>query len=394
MAIVKTVFSVSELNLASQKLLEAQFPSIWVEGEISNLVKPSSGHIYFSLKDAKAQIRCAFFRHKALRLSFEPRNGQLVQVLCTVSLYPDRGDYQLIVESLEEAGDGLLKKAYDQLIQKLSLEGLFLERWKKQIPKYPRRIGVITSPTGAAIKDILSVLKRRFPLIPILIYPTKVQGLEAADEIIRAIQAANEQASVDVLILARGGGSLEDLWPFNEERVARAIFASLLPIVTGIGHEIDFTISDWVGDHRAPTPSAAAELVAPDSALLLKQLITFETRLIQAIQKQLYYHAQQVDWLSKRLRHPGFTIQIQLERLAALYERLIRIMQNILKENTNHLKNAVRALETISPLATLSRGYSIVSKPDEEIVRSVKDVRAKDILEIKFSDGKVLAEVL
>lgn len=391
----KVIFTVSELNLASQKLLEGHFPSICVEGEISNFVKPTSGHLYFSLKDPKSQIRCAFFRFKAQALSFEPRNGLLVQVQAKVSLYPDRGDYQLIVEGMEIAGDGLLKKAYEELVKKLSKNGLFDDRWKKPLPILPRHIGVITSPTGAAIRDILSVLKRRFPGIPVSLYPTKVQGSEAAPEIVRALFLANQQAAVDVIILGRGGGSLEDLWPFNEEIVAEAIFASHIPIVTGIGHEIDFTIADFVADRRAATPSAAAELVTPNQATLVQQFVQFENQLLREITKRLQYRAQQLDWLRKRLRHPGQLIQSQIERLQSLSERLKRSMQQILKGKELNFKTMLRALDTVSPLATLNRGYAIVSKQqDKQIVRSVHTVQTGDNLNIQISDGILNAKIL
>jgi exodeoxyribonuclease VII large subunit len=391
----KIILTVSELNQASQKILENHFPSVWVEGEISNLTRPTSGHFYFSLKDPKAQIRCALFRHKSLSLSFEPRNGLLVQVLAKVSLYPDRGDYQLIIDRMEMAGDGLLKKAYEELVNKLAKEGLFEEQRKKHIPRLPRHIGVITSPTGAAIRDILSVLKRRFPSIPITIYPTKVQGVEAAPEIIRALFIANQQATVDVLILARGGGSLEDLWPFNEESVARAIFESHLPIVTGIGHEIDFTIADFVADHRAPTPSAAAELVTPDQARLIQQFSQFENRLIHEITKCLQHRMQQLDWLLKRLRHPGHLIQLQIQRLNTLNTRLKRVILQLLKEKDIRFKALLRALDAVSPLATLHRGYAIVSlQSNKKIIHSVQMLNTNDSLAIQFSDGLIAAKVI
>lgn len=395
----KIIFSVSELNLACQKLLESHFPAIWVEGEISNLVRPSSGHYYFSLKDQKAQIRCALFRQKTLGLPFEPRNGLLVQVLAKASLYPDRGDYQLIVERMEIAGDGLLKKAFDELVKKLKSEGLFEEQWKKPLPTLPRHIAVITSPTGAAIRDILTALKRRFPSIPITIYPTKVQGVDAAPEIVKAIDLANRHAVADIIILARGGGSLEDLWSFNEEIVARAIFKSDLPIITGVGHEIDFTIADFVADKRAATPTAAAELVTPNQAIIAQQLIHFENRLISEISKQLQYRYQKLDWLLKRLRHPKQLIQNQLERFLRLEKRLFLSMQWLLKEKEASLKSLHRTLESISPIATLNRGYAIVSKAPEDsksidrangkkkIVTSIEDVHEDEELIIQVKDG-------
>lgn len=390
----KAVLSVSELNQSTQRLLEECFPAVWVEGEISNLAKPTSGHFYFTLKDPKAQIRCAMFRPKAQRLDFELRNGLLIQVLAKVSLYPDRGDYQLIVDRIEMAGDGLLKKAYEELVAKLTKEGLFEERWKKPLPLIPKHIGVITSPTGAAIRDILSVLKRRFPSIPVIIYPTKVQGAEAMQEIVQAITIANKHNIADVLILARGGGSLEDLWPFNEEKVARAIFDSQIPIVSGVGHEIDFTIADFVADQRAPTPSAAAELVVPDQNAFVQKLQVLENRLIHEVTKYFQHQAQRLDWLTKQIRHPGQQIANQLQSLAVLNTRLITAMQQYLKTKDLALKNAMRALDTVSPLATLSRGYAILSLQDNDhIVRSVQEVKQGDKIQIRLTDGSIKADV-
>jgi exodeoxyribonuclease VII large subunit len=391
---MKTVLTVSELNQSTQRLLEECFPAVWVEGEISNLVRPTSGHIYFSLKDPKAQIRCAMFRLKSQRVNFELRNGLLIQVLAKVSLYPDRGDYQLIVDRIEMAGDGLLKKAYEELVSKLTKEGLFEERWKKPLPRLPKQIGVITSPTGAAIRDILSVLKRRFPSIPVIVYPTKVQGAEAMLEIVRAITLANQHQAANVLILARGGGSLEDLWPFNEEKVARAIFDSQIPIVTGIGHEIDFTIADFVADRRAPTPSAAAELVVPDQYAFLQQLTVLENRLISEITKYCQRLAQRLDGLIKHIRHPGQQIENQLQTLSVLITRLKNTMQQVLKTKDLALKNALRALETVSPLATLNRGYAILSLTDSDhVVRSIQEMHHGDKVQIRLQDGILKAEI-
>ena len=392
---IKTILTVSELNQSTQRLLEECFPAVWVEGEISNLVRPTSGHIYFSLKDPKAQIRCAMFRLKSQRVGFELRNGLLIQVLAKVSLYPDRGDYQLIVDRIEMAGDGLLKKAYEELVSKLTKEGLFEERWKKLLPSLPKQIGVITSPTGAAIRDILSVLKRRFPRIPVIIYPTKVQGAEAMLEIVRAITLANQHQAANVLILARGGGSLEDLWPFNEEKVARAIFDSQIPIVTGIGHEIDFTIADFVADRRAPTPSAAAELVVPDQYAFLQQLSALESRLINEITKYCQRLAQRLDGLIKQIRHPGQQIVSQLQTLSVLITRLKNTMQQVLKTKDLALKNAMRALETVSPLATLNRGYAILSWANSDhIVRSIDEVKQGEKVQVRLQDGLLNAEIL
>lgn len=264
----REVFTVSQLNDEVRALLENQFPLIWVEGEISNLARPASGHLYFSLKDDAAQVRCAMFKMRNRLLDFQPENGQQVLLRTRVSLYPARGEFQLIVEHMEAAGDGALRRQFELLKRRLSEEGLFDPESKLPLPMVPERLGVITSPTGAAIRDILSVLKRRFPGIPVLIYPVPVQGAEAPAAIVKALRTAAARHECDLLIMARGGGSLEDLWAFNDEAVARAMHACPIPIVSGIGHEIDFTIADFVADQRAPTPSAAAELVSPGKSVV------------------------------------------------------------------------------------------------------------------------------
>lgn len=385
------VFTVSELNLKAQKILEGHFQKICVEGEISNLTRPASGHLYFTLKDAKAQIRAAMFKSQQ-RQSFDLRNGLMVQVKARVSIYPDRGDYQLIVEGVELAGEGLLRQAYEKLLIKLKEEGLFDEIHKKPFPTLPKHIGVVTSPTGAAIRDILSVLKRRFPSIQVTIFPTKVQGSDAAPEIIRAIELANEQDEheIEAIILARGGGSLEDLWPFNEELVARAIFASKIPIITGIGHETDFTIADFVADRRAPTPSAAAELLSPNAREWLQRFCLIEQDIKNLMLSLLQYRGQKLDYLFKRLRHPGQQIQQQNESLKSLSNRLHLAMHNFLKGKSNYYSSLIRALNTVSPLSTLTRGYAIVTKSETNtIVRSVKDVSSGDSLRILLADGEI-----
>ncbi len=389
----KIVFSVSELNQATQGLLEEAFPAIWVEGEISNLRKYPSGHVYFSLKDQKAQLRCVFFRREVQRLPFELNDGLLIQLQGKVSLYTERGDYQLIASSAELAGDGRLKKAFDLLVKKLNAEGLFDQKCKKPLPPLPKKIGIISSSRGAALQDILSVLKRRFPSIPIFIYPSLVQGAKAADEIVRAIAYANKSPQVDVLILSRGGGSLEDLWPFNEESVARAIFASKIPIISGVGHEIDTTIADMVADQRAPTPSAAAELITPDQNKWLQNFSLLEQQLCQRIALYLQHRSQKLDWLQKRLQHPGDKIKEQLAKVAMIQKQLTTSMQRFLRDRDIALKNAMRTLQTVSPLNTLERGYAIVFEKSEEIIRSVKQVKSKDEITIKLKDGSIKTTV-
>ena len=304
------IYTISRLNREVRTVLEDIFPSIWVQGEISNLAKPASGHLYFSLKDSSAQVRCAMFKNRLSGLRFEPENGMQVMARVNVGLYEGRGEFQLIVQTLEPAGSGALQLAFEALKQKLSAEGLFDEAHKKSLPRFPEKIGIITSATGAAIRDIISVLKRRYPSGNIIVYPTLVQGEGAAEEIARTINIAEQRNECDVFILARGGGSIEDLWAFNEEVVARTVFDISTPIVSGIGHEIDFTISDFVADQRAATPSAAAELISPDSDDVIAKLKYKEEQIVR-LQKQSISHLQnRVELLSKHLPHPKQRVAI------------------------------------------------------------------------------------
>ena len=291
--------------------MEGHFPLIWVEGEISNLARPASGHIYFSLKDSDAQLRCAMFKMRNRLTNFRPENGQQVLVRGRLSLYPARGDYQLIAEHMEEAGDGALRREFELLKQRLHSEGLFDEASKQSLPELPTRLGVITSPTGAAIRDILSVLKRRFPGIPVLIYPVPVQGNEAPPAIVEALQTANARNECDLLILARGGGSLEDLWSFNDESLARAIFDCPIPIVSGVGHEVDVTIADFVADIRAATPTAAAEAITPDQLSWSQSFDWYQQRLQQLVKNKIERQQEKIQWLHQRLQqqHPENQIQ-------------------------------------------------------------------------------------
>jgi exodeoxyribonuclease VII large subunit len=298
----RDIYSVSRLVRETRAVLEGSFPLLWISGEISNLAQPASGHIYFSLKDEIAQVRCAMFRMRRQQLRFQPANGQQVLVRARVSLYEARGELQLIVEHMEPAGEGALRLAFEQLKQKLGAEGLFDSDKKKPLPELPRQLGIITSPSGAAIRDLLSVLRRRFPALPVVLYPVQVQGTEAPRQIVRMLQLANRREECDVLILSRGGGSLEDLQPFNEEAVARAIHASRIPVVSGVGHEIDFTIADFVADHRAPTPSAAAELVAPDRLAWRRQLQQLGQRLSLVQLRKIEQLRDAVTGLGHRLR--------------------------------------------------------------------------------------------
>lgn len=380
------VFKVSQINAAARNILEANFAYVWIEGEISNLAVPSSGHIYFSLKDELAQVRAVMFRGRQATLKFQPKNGTQVVVAAQVSLYEPRGDYQLIIEHMDLAGAGILHAKFLQLKAKLEAEKLFLAEYKKELPELPRCVGVITSPTGAAIRDILSVLQRRFPNVAIIIYPTQVQGNEAAVQIVAALQSANVRNECDVLILARGGGSLEDLWPFNEEVVARAIFASTIPIISAVGHETDFTIADFVADIRAPTPSVAAELVVPDVMELRTIVADLQQRLINLIANKL----QQANWLLENLktslRHPRYYLAQQAQHLDEVERRIYLVMQHQLSDWRHRLVKVGTALDLVSPLATLTRGYAIVSKKDR-VVHAATDIAVGDEVQAKLSDG-------
>jgi len=430
----RQIFSVSELNRTVRQLLETHLPLLWVEGEISNFARPASGHWYLTLKDGQAQVRCAMFRNSNMRVNFKPANGTQVLVRCRVGLYEGRGDYQLIIEHMEEAGFGALQRQFEILKQKLVSEGLFASEHKQEMPSSVRHVGVVTSPTGAAVKDILAVLKRRFPAIKVSIFATAVQGEQAAGQIISAIESANHQAQCDVLIVGRGGGSLEDLWPFNEESVARAMFASKIPVISAVGHEVDFTIADFVADLRAPTPSAAAELISPDGDDILRQFIGFEILLADAIARKTTALAQRVDSLKKRLRHPGHKLQEQAQHLDHLDIRLRRAMNNRLQQQRQqmntvqsklarvhpgeaishyhqllamHVKQmsrsvkqrielsqsrtvqAMHLLDTVSPLKTLGRGYSIIRDNQGGVVKSVTGVSAGDKLKSQVVDGAI-----
>lgn len=362
------IYSVTELNRLARTTLEKRIGQLWICGEVSNLSQPHSGHGYFSLKDSQAQIRCAIFRSAIQKLKFKLENGQHVIAFAEVSLYEPRGDFQLIVHHMELTGDGALQIAFEQLKKRLAAAGLFDPNQKQIIPRFPKIIGVITSPTGAAIRDILSVLKRRFAAIPVIIYPTSVQGKEAAAQIVKAIYLANLRKECDILILARGGGSLEDLWPFNEEIVARAIFASHLPVVTGIGHEIDFTIADFVADLRAPTPSAAAERVSPDSREWLLRMNQLQQRLSHLLVSRFHHYQTQLLHISKRLRHPGQRLQDQAQYLDQLERRLVLAQKSMIQQNIAALKQAAQALNVLSPLQTLERGYAIVRNKEKTII--------------------------
>jgi exodeoxyribonuclease VII large subunit len=434
----KTLLSVSQLNRRAKQLLETHFAFVWVSGEISNFAKPSSGHWYFSLKDNAAQVRCAMFKNTNQRVRWTPESGQQVSIRARVSLYEGRGEYQLIVEHMEMAGDGQLQQQYERLKAKLSDEGLFADTHKKALPAYPQHIGIITSPTGAAVHDILSVLQRRYPISPISIFPVSVQGNNAVPEIIKSIAKANNSSSCDVIILSRGGGSIEDLWAFNDESLARAIFASNIPIVSAIGHEVDFTIADFVADVRAPTPSVSAEITTPDYHELLQLLDHNQSRLLRSFQQKIRSRTDRVNFLGKRLRHPGERIQHQQKQLNYLQQRLVlgtynqtnqqrnRLQQAqqrlslqhpqdkldeqkeklknllaILKKNaTNSVKNKQQQLvkqasilQAISPLTVLSRGYSITRQQGGDVIRDAQQLAIGDKISTHFSQGSVISTV-
>ncbi len=436
---IHDVYTVSRLNREAKALLEGSFPLLWVEGEISNLSRPASGHAYFSLKDMQAQVRCALFRGQMRGLGIALQDGMQVLVRARVSLYEQRGDFQLIVEHIEEAGEGALRRAFEALKQRLAQEGLFDIAHKKLLPRLPKRIGLITSPSGAVVHDILTTLRRRFPAIAVTLYPVPVQGDGAAGKIAQAIAIAGNRRDCDVLILARGGGSLEDLWAFNEEIVARAIYLCPIPIVTGVGHETDFTIADLVADARAPTPTAAAELLSPNQDDWREQYRRIEQRLARMMRDRLRTIAQHLDWLSARLIHPrariettraqlqALTLQLRLaqetaagrwrQRLNALVARLrersprprlhaselerrhliLRLVTQIRRqiERTDaRLRQAAQALHTLSPLATLARGYAIVERVDTgALVREAATVQAGERVRARLARGKLECRV-
>ena len=435
----RDVYTVSRLNLDARVILEEAFSTVWIEGEISNLARPRSGHVYFTLKDEHCQVRCAMFRMYNRTLSFAPENGMQVLAHAKVSLYPERGEFQLIVQYMEEAGEGALRRAFDALKSRLGAEGLFDAGHKRPLPVLPRCIGVVTSPTGAAVRDVLSVLGRRFPAVPVVIHPVPVQGAGAAEAIARMIDLACERSTCDVLILARGGGSLEDLWAFNEEVVARAMHRASIPIVTGVGHEVDFTIADLVADLRAPTPSAAAESVVPDASEWAARYRGLEARLVALMRRELAARRSDVRNLAKRLVHPrrrlfdhsqrldaatmrlvrcvnsgvrerraqlstlaarlathapDRTVQAHRERCEALERRLWRATRAALGARRSRTSALERALGAFGPQATLERGYSILLRDhDRRVVRGAHEVRPGERLHARLARGTLDLDV-
>jgi exodeoxyribonuclease VII large subunit len=431
--------TVSQLNRQARTLLESHFDFVWVEGEVSNFVVPGSGHWYFSLKDGNAQVRCAMFRNRNQRVKFTPENGDAIRLRCRVSLYEGRGEFQLIVEHMEHAGAGALQAAFEKLKAKLLAEGLFNPERKKPLPESVSQLGVITSPTGAAIHDILTVLRRRCPAIAVSILPVAVQGEGAAGEIAAAIENANRwhregKVRLDALIVGRGGGSLEDLWAFNEEVVARAIAASELPVVSAVGHEVDFSIADMVADHRAPTPSAAAELLSPDQREWQQRLQQIEADLVRLIKRKLAAAATELEHLRKRLKHPGAQLREQAQRLDDLEQRLVLAQKNLLQRrraelsllesrllarsplprlqqlqrDTSQMQQRLEAamqhklqqagerlahlaqmLDSLSPLGTLQRGYAIVTDVDGRVLTDAAAVKSGDAVQARLARGRL-----
>lgn len=435
------ILSPSQLNTLARDLLEGSFPNVLVEGEIGNLSRPASGHLYFTLKDARAQVRCALFRPKSQWLKFAPREGLRVLGRGRLTLYEARGDYQLVLDTLEEAGEGALRQALEALKAKLAAEGLFDPARKRPMPAFPRRIAVLTSPSGAVIRDIVSVLRRRFPLVGVDLLPVPVQGDGAAAQIRAMLQSADASGRYDVLLLARGGGSLEDLWAFNDEALARAVAGCATPVVSAIGHETDFSLSDFAADLRAPTPSAAAELLVPDAHHLAMRLATLQRqlaglqantlrqrmqradraflrlqgqrpqarlaalvdrarqahqRLAQAMQRRLERERAALRHADTTLRaqHPRRTLQRLRERLQDLAPRPQTLIAQRLQREALHLRGLARSLHAISPLATVARGYSILQQPDGRVVRCIADATPGDVLQARLQDGRLDVRVV
>ncbi len=436
-----TAISVSQLNRRVKALIEQGIGQLWVEGEISNLSRPGSGHIYLTLKDDNAQLSAAWFQQRQRGPAIGFKNGDRVLAYGRVSIYEARGNYQLIIEQMEPAGEGVLKRRFDALKLKLANEGLFDEDRKQPIPALPKQIGIITSPTGAAVRDVLTVLRRRFPAVPVILYPAAVQGDAAPAELASALATAIRRAECDVLILTRGGGSLEDLWAFNDEQLARAIADCPLPVISAVGHEVDFTIADFVADVRAPTPSGAAEMVVPSQSDWLHRISVLATRIGRVGQRNLEDKAQQLDWLGRRLlagspaatlrrqedrlrEHngrlrsamrqqlmqqrsqvqsmrselmalsPALSVQRSLARLAHIRERLLTVIRNQLSDTRHKVALLGRALNSVSPLATLDRGYAIVKRESSgEVLLNAVDVATGEDIRAHLARGEIIATV-
>ncbi len=392
----KHVYTVSELTKYARVILEDSFPAVWIEGEISNFVLHSSGHMYFSLRDAGAVLKCAMFARSNAHLKFKPKDGMKVICFGKISVYEARGDYQLIAEEIEPKGIGALQLQFQQLKEKLLKEGLFDETEKVPIPYLPTRIGIVTSPTGAAIRDILNIARRRFSNVEIIINPVKVQGEGAKDEIAAAIRQFNSLDNIDVMIVTRGGGSLEDLWAFNEEVVARAIYESHIPVISAVGHEIDYTISDFVADFRAPTPSAAAELVIPRKEDLVSLISTATERLKRALAVKINTFTEKLAGLKESyiLRQPLNLIIQYEQQIDSLGKNLAIRIDHIVKMRGENFNLLTGKLETLSPLAILNRGYSITTKlPERGIIKDTSAVGKGDMIETKPGIGHIKSRV-
>ncbi len=387
----RNVLTPSALNRLVRELLEDALPMVWIEGEISNFMRAGSGHWYFSLKDAGAEVRCAMFARSNAPLRFRPGNGSKVLARARVSLYETRGSYQLIVEAMEDAGEGALRRAFELLKAKLQAEGLFDASRKRNLPAFPRRLGVVTSARGAAIRDVLSVAQRRFALTAIEVLPVLVQGTEAPAQIAAMLRAASNSHRYDVILLTRGGGSLEDLAAFNDESVARAIVASAVPVVSAVGHEVDFSISDFVADLRAPTPSAAAELILPDGAALARTLSTSAMRLRQAWNRHAQNSQQRVDQLAARLQaqRPQQRLAAGRERMDGLQRRLAAAWARSDEHARQQLDGLARALNAVSPLGVLKRGYAILLDASGNVLRSAQSARPGEALRARLADGEL-----
>ena len=387
------VLSVSELNRMAREVLEQSFPLFWVSGEISNLTRAASGHWYFSLKDQGAQVRCVMFRGRNSYLDWIPREGDKVEARAVVTLYEARGDFQLTIEFLQRAGLGSLFEAYEQLKAKLAAEGLFASEHKLAIPAHPATVGVVTSADAAALRDVLTTLRRRMPAVKVIIYPTPVQGKTAAPLIAQAIRRADERAECDVLIVCRGGGSIEDLWPFNEEVVARAIHACRLPVISAVGHETDFTIADFVADHRAATPTAAAELTSPDRQALLRSVQQSGLRLQRVMQNRIQQRQQQLDYLNRRLLSPMQQVAHRRHHLEQLQLRLQHAMARQLQRRQQQWQGLQQSLAHLNPRAVLQRGYALVEKINGELVQDSTQLQAGDQVRLTLGKGSADAEI-
>lgn len=388
------ILSVSALNRMTKQLLESQFPLFWVSGEISNFTRAASGHWYFSLKDDAAQVRCVMFKGRNSLLDRVPREGDQIEARATVTLYEARGEFQLTVEFMQLAGLGRLYEAFEQLKQRLQAEGVFDAARKQPLPSHPQRIGIVTSTEAAALRDVLSAIRRRDPSMPVIIYPTPVQGKGAAEQIAQAIRLADARQEVDVLLLCRGGGSIEDLWSFNEEVVARALFDCRLPTVSGVGHETDITIADFAADVRAATPTAAAELACPDQMLVRQQLAELRRRLMQPMQSLLRQQMQTVDYLSRRLLSPAQQVQQQARQLQQLQQRLRGAMQQRLQWQAGALAHFASSLQQLNPLQVLARGYAIVQTDSGQAVTSSQQLHTGERLHLTLHQGHAEVDVV